>query len=68
MQLLRSLRRRFRGRHIDADARFATDAEAKRLAYDRDSIRLSQDVGVPYGAGGSMTPTPDVLHPHQDDR
>jgi hypothetical protein len=64
MHLLRSLRRRFRSQDIDPD----TEAEAKRLAYDRDSIRLSQDVGVPYGGGGSMTPTPDTLHPHEDER
>jgi hypothetical protein len=46
-------------------------AEAKRLASDRDSIRVSQaagSTGAPYGGGGLMTPTPDVLHPDDDER
>jgi hypothetical protein len=64
MDLLRSLRRRFRRRDIDPD----TEAEAKRLAYDRLSIRVSQAAGSTSGSGGLVTPTPDNLHPHEDER
>ena len=71
MHLLRSLKRRFRGRDIDTDRIVETEAEAKQLASDRDSIRVSQaagSTGAPYGGGGLMTPTPDVLHPDDDER
>jgi hypothetical protein len=68
MHLLRSLRRRFRGRDIDWDARVATEAEAKKLASDRDTIRGSQGDGVANAGYGLTTPTPDVLQPHQDER
>ena len=71
MRLLRSLRRRFRGRDIDADRLVENQAEAKRMAHDRDSIRVSQAAGssgAPFGGGGMMTPTPDVLHPDDDER
>ena len=66
MQLFRSLKRRFRGR--DMDSTFETEAEAKRMASDRDSIRVSQAAGSVAGSTGLMTPTPKVLHPHEDDR
>jgi hypothetical protein len=71
MHLLRSLKRRFRGRDLDTDRMVENQAEAKRLASDRDSIRVSQaagSTGAPYGGGGLMTPTPDVLHQDDDER
>jgi hypothetical protein len=71
MGLLRSLRRRFRGRDIDTDRIVEDQAKAKELASDRDSIRVSQAAGssgAPFGGGGMMTPTPDVLHPDEDER
>jgi len=43
MHLLRSLRRRFRRQDIDLE----TEAEAKMLASDRLSIRISQAAGSP---------------------
>ena len=52
---------------VDADARPEAQADADRLAYDRDSIRVSQQIQA-RGAGGAMAPTPDVLHPEGDDR
>jgi hypothetical protein len=67
MQLLRSLRRRFRRRPTNA-ASLETEAEAKRLASDRDSIRVSQAAGSTAGSAGLMTPTPDVLHQREDER
>jgi hypothetical protein len=67
MHLLRSLRRRFHRRPIDA-ASVETEAEAKRLASDRDSIRVSQAAGSSAGSAGLMTPTPDVLHRREDER
>jgi hypothetical protein len=63
MHLLRSLRRRFRGRDIDTDS--TVEAEAKVLGSDRLTIRVSQAAGSPTGL---VTPTPDVLHPHEDER
>jgi hypothetical protein len=42
MHLLRSLRRRSRGPDIDWDTRVAAEAEGKKLASDRDTIRGSQ--------------------------
>jgi hypothetical protein len=45
----------------------AAEAEAKRIAYDRDSIRVSQTLQG-RGFGSEMTPTPDVLHPDEHDR
>jgi hypothetical protein len=68
MHLLRSLRRRFRGRDVDWDTRVAAEAEAKKLAADRETIRGSQGDGVGNAGGGLMTPTPDVLQPRQDER
>ena len=71
MHLLRSLRRRFRGRDIDTDRMVENQDEANRMAHDRDSIRVSQAAGssgAPFGGGGMMTPTPDVLHPDEDKR
>jgi hypothetical protein len=64
MHLLRSLRRRFRRQDIDLD----TEAEATAMASDRLSIRISQAAGSPSSSGGLVTPTPDVLHPHEDER
>jgi len=64
VHLLRSLRRRFRRQDIDLD----TEAEAKTLASDRLSIRISQAAGSPSSSGGLVTPTPDVLHPDEDER
>jgi hypothetical protein len=66
MHLLRSLRRRFRGRDIDTDS--TVEAEAKTLASDRLSIRISQAAGSPSSSAGLVTPTPDVLHPDEDER
>jgi|KBSMisStaDraftv2_1062788.scaffolds.fasta_scaffold432590_1 hypothetical protein len=68
MHLLRSLRRRFRGRDIDWDTRVAAEAEGKKLAADRDTIRGSQGDGIANAGYGLMTATPDVLHPHEDER
>lgn len=67
MPLLRSLRRRFRGRDIDWDTRVAAEAEATKLASHRDTIRGSQGDGFANAGYGLMTPTPGVLEPHQDD-
>jgi hypothetical protein len=68
MHLLRSLRCRFRGRDIDWDTTVMAEAEAKKLASDRDTIRGSQGDGFANAGYGLMTPTPGVLRPHQDDR
>jgi hypothetical protein len=68
MHLLRSLRRRVRGRRIDTPTRIETEAEAKALASDRDSIRVSQAAGSVSGSSGLMTPTPELLRPHEDER
>jgi hypothetical protein len=67
MGFLQNLRRRLGSDEIDADARPGAQAEADRLAYDRDSIRVSQQIET-RAAGGSMAPTPEVLHPEGDDR
>jgi hypothetical protein len=64
MHLLRSLRRRFRRQDVDLH----TEAEAKTLASDRLSIRISQAAASPSSSGGLVTPTPDVLHPDEDER
>jgi hypothetical protein len=66
MHLLRSLRRRFRGRDIDTDSRL--EAEAKALGSDRLTIRISQAAGSTAGSAGLVTPTSGVLHPHEDER
>jgi len=64
MHLLRSLRRWFRRREIDLE----TEAEAKTMASDRLSIRISQAAGSPSSSAGLVTPTPDVLHPDEHER
>jgi hypothetical protein len=68
MHLLRSLTGRFRGRDIDWDTRVAAEADAKKLATNRDTIRGSQGDGFANAGYGLMTPTPGVLEPHQDER
>jgi hypothetical protein len=45
-----------------------TEAEAKVMAFDRLSIRISQAAGSPSSSAGLVTPTPDVLHPDEDER
>jgi hypothetical protein len=67
MSFLDKLARLFRREEIDADERVQAQADAQRLAYDRDSIRVSQGVQT-RGGGGSMTPTPDNLHAERDER
>jgi hypothetical protein len=67
MRLLERLKRFLGNEEIDADARVEAETEAKRLAYDRDSIRVASPTTVP-GIGGSMAPTPDNLHPERDER
>jgi hypothetical protein len=64
--LIEKIRRWLGSEEIDADACPEAEAEAKRMAYDRDSIRTSQMLQG-RGAGSEMTPTPDVLHPHEGD-
>jgi hypothetical protein len=49
-------------------ARVEAEEEAKARASDRDSIRVSQAAGSVSGSSGLMTPTPDLLHPHEDER
>lgn len=39
------------------------EADARRMAYDRDSIRVSQNL-----PGRPLAPTPDELHPGERDR
>lgn len=69
MRFFESLRRRFRGRDIEPDSRPEAVAEAKRLADDRASIRLSREAGVGTGSSaGTMVPTPDTLRPDRDER
>jgi hypothetical protein len=65
MGFVQTLRRWF-GRDEDDPVDPAARAEAARIAYDRDSIRGSQQLPM-RGGGGSMTPTPDVLHPDERD-
>ena len=67
MGLAQTLRRWFGREEVDPTARVEAEAEAKRIAYDRDSIRLSQQMAT-RGAAGPITPTPDLLHPDERDR
>ena len=60
MGLIQTLRRRFGRGDVDA----AALPEAEAAAYDRDSIRLSQQFAT-RGAAGPLTPTPDMLHPEK---
>ena len=64
MGLIHTLRRRFGRGDVDATALPEAEADAKRIAYDRDSIRLSQQFAT-RGAAGPLTPTPDMLHPEK---
>jgi len=41
--------------------------EAKRMAVSRDTIRVSQDRGMPFNASLIAAPTPDVLDPGSKD-
>jgi hypothetical protein len=65
MRFTQILRRWFGDDEIDVTARAEAEAEGKRIAYDRDSIRVSQMLPG-RGAGSDMAPTPDVLHPERD--
>ena len=67
MVFLRSLRRWLGAEAIDVEVGPESESEAARIAYDRDSIRVSQQVAA-RGAGGPMAPTPEVLHPRDDNR
>jgi hypothetical protein len=64
MSFVDTIRGWFRREPADPSA----EAEAKRLAYDRDSIRLSQQMAG-RGSGSAMAaPTSDVLRPGEDER
>jgi hypothetical protein len=67
MGFVQTLRRWLGHDEIDPAAAVGAEAEAKRIAYDRDSVRVSQTLQG-RGFGSDMTPTPDVLHPDQHDR
>ena len=58
----------FRGAPTEADDP-ETAAEAERLREDRQTVRSSQAYIGQMGPGmASVTPTPDVLHPGDEER